>query len=139
MKKPKSKEVRKYMRKLAKKLGVSTKVWPWVVTWSARNSDGRIAEIILNKPHSAARVNLFAPFSLESPADQRDTLVHELLHCETEKVIALAKNLKDCHPDHIPKSLEDDLNTAHETLVCTLARMIAPHMPPVPWAKKKGK
>ena len=137
MKKLEKKQVQAYARKMAKRLDMSdTEVRVFVLDYSS-DQDRRVAQVTCNRVHDDVMVELFSSFSTSSPEQQRETIIHELLHWHVDKLHRVAKTLAQCHPDHVPKDLLDQLDSVREGVITRMAKIIGPHMPKVPWAKGK--
>lgn len=107
----------------------------WTVTLSDQPCDpAKRAEVFIPYGHRHARISVAQNFRHESAEHQRESIVHELVHCHIEVMV-----------DTVERDLADHLGRQSDSLfwrgykrqmelsVDALARTVAPHMPPIDW------
>lgn len=108
-----------YIRRLADLMRL--KDWDLAVSDENAGADNE-ADISTIFGQKRARIRLSDEFLDKEPARQRETLVHELVHCHIDFTYQSAV-------DHIPESSKRMWQREAEMSVDTLALVIAPFMP----------
>ena len=105
-----------------------------LMDWEVRLSDehptiaGAVAQVGVTYGRKLARVYLSEAFLRSEPGEQRNTIVHELVHIHLDMTASYAL-------DQLGREGGAALRVMFENAVDALAGVIAPHMPLPPAAK----
>lgn len=91
--------------------------------------DGCRASVSIHSQKLSATVTLCAAWLAETVEQQRLTLVHELLHAHTGRVCRVMTRLAKLNAGDDVRYANSALDEEEETLVDTLARLLAPALP----------
>lgn len=106
------------------------RVRDWVFDLVNEPSPDAMADIWLQDSHQYGRIRLDADWGCKSPEDQRETVVHELLHPHFAAANELIRqNLLDAYSAREGERIWRDYMTLHETAIAGVASVIAPFMP----------
>ena len=114
-------------------------LWGWTIEIEVSNEEAdNLAEINAVPESHLAVITIKPSFWKLSVAEQRQTLVHELVHCHTNRLTDRVQALiEQALPKKLWGGLEAALSLDLEELTDTLAHIIAPHMPT--WVSEDAK
>ena len=108
----------------------------WTIMWDSEypsSSPDVLAEISIEEPYQQASVRTHIHFFTFSAERQRAVLVHELLHCYTERLTNISYSLARGE-----REMRNVLRDANEYSVDGLSQILSPHLP-LPVLKKARK
>lgn len=115
-----------YTRQIAVSMGLGG----WVIEESETPaSEGCYAEIEPTYGQRHAKLSLCATWEELDPIEQRDTIVHELIHVHLASLTQLAYDIVDGLEPAATKASQAALNLAEEYIVDAMANAWAPFMP----------
>ncbi len=131
MHKPTDKQVTRYAERLMRKMKITCRqafvfIYP-------HNASEDIASVTCNYDTNCLNMSLFPLFLLQDSDGQRETIVHELLHWEVNRLMMTADALENRPEGDPPGITRKRFQTELESIVDFMARLIAPAMPEVPW------
>jgi hypothetical protein len=116
----------RYLRHLADLLGLRD----WHITLSrAHSAHDVFAAVRVDRQKDEATVHLNDTWHGFTPEQQRQTLVHELLHCHTGRLHRVMTRLADVVDDPSMAYVKRAHDEEEEIVVQRLARIIAPYLP----------
>lgn len=103
----------------------------WDITLSRAISESSIyrAEIALHRERDEANIELSDVWFGRTPEQQRQTLVHELLHIHTTRLCRVVTRLHERLGSDVTTYVENAHDEEEEILVDRLARILAPYLP----------
>jgi hypothetical protein len=102
----------------------------WVFVLRRESSDeGTRAQIHLSDKKTEAAITLCERWFVRTPEEQRQTLVHELLHAHTARLCRVVTRLKDQVGGETVGYVDAALDEEEEIAIDTLSRILAPFMP----------
>lgn len=134
MKKRDHKALTAYIRETADAVGLRD----WEVRLSdERAAEGKAASVQAVFGRKFARVLIGKDFRGESPEDQRDTIVHELIHLHLEPAADMVyRDLEKVLGRPADAVFTNGFERQLEYGIDGLAAALAPHMPLIDWPKK---
>ncbi len=115
-----------YIRTLADALCLKD----WVVTLRRHSSDeGTRAQVTISRMKDEATIVLCDRWFVRTPEEQRQTLVHELIHAHTGRLCRVMTRLNDEIGGETIRYVTTAFDEEEEIVADTLARVIAPFLP----------
>jgi hypothetical protein len=116
----------RYLRQLADLLGLRD----WHITLSrAHSAHDVFAAVRVDRQKDEATVHLNDTWHGFTPEQQRQTLVHELLHCHTTRLHRVVTRLGYLIDGPAMEYVKQAHDEEEEIVVQRLARVIAPYLP----------
>jgi hypothetical protein len=122
-----------YIRETADAVGLRD----WEIRLSSeRAADGKAASVQAAFGRKFARILIGKDFSDESPEDQRDTIVHELIHLHLEPAADMVYgDLEKILGRPADAVFTNGFDRQLEYAIDALASALAPHLPLIDWPK----
>lgn len=115
-----------YTRQIAVAMGLGG----WVIEESSEPaSEGCLAEIEATYGQRHAKLSLCKDWEQLSPEEQRDTIVHELLHVHLAHLTQLAHDIVESLDEGASKAAKVALALTEEYTVDAMANAWSPYMP----------
>lgn len=120
-----------YWEQYVRHLGDLLLLQDWELDISREGPSGNAwASINVCEVEDQATIKLGAEWGQHSPEEQREYLVHELMHVHTDRARRLVVQLaKQWNENSACQFAEEAYRKENEILVNTLARLLAPGMP----------
>lgn len=137
MKKRDRKALVTYIRSTADQVGL--KDWE-VVLSDEPAAEGKAASVQAAFGRKFARILIGKGFRGEAPEDQRDTIMHELVHLHLEPAADMVyRDLEKILGRPADAVFTNGFDRQLEYGIDALAGALAPHLPLIEWPKPKGK
>ena len=135
MKPKRRRQVATYLRDLADRMELRD----WTVRFLHEPcGDGSLAECRVVYGRKWVDVQVCSRFFDMPPDEQRQTLVHELVHCHFDAVEGVMRDARQAKafPKRARRVVEHAQHRAVEHGVDAVAEALAPHMPMPPWVRR---
>ena len=121
-----------YVLELARLLGLDH--WTFVFELREPDGDTTLAETHIRTDGNVATMRFTSRIRQESDDEVRQTVVHELLHCHTDRFADdMADALERATPASTWETLHELHRRAYERMVDGIAAAIANNYPPIDW------
>lgn len=136
MTKRQRKRLERYVRHLADELGLRD--WTFVIGHRTADAD-KCAQIAVADEAKVARILFSADFWDHSPAERRDTVIHELLHCHTTPLTSVFEDLAEVVGRTVAHPTSRVVYRQIEWIINAIAGSIAPRFETMETLEKRAK